>query len=60
MGLSGSGINAENHIVIGSWIAWLIDNSIGAILSVPFCPLPFCPRTKESLTLYPAPGELIM
>jgi len=21
------------------------DDSIGAILSVPFCPLPFCPRT---------------
>ena len=45
MGLSGSGINEENHIVNGSWIAWLIDDSIGAILSVPFCPLPFCPRT---------------
>ena len=34
MGLSGSGINEENHIVNGSWIAWLIDNSISAILSV--------------------------
>ena len=45
MGLSGSGINEENHIVNGSWIALLIDDSIGAILSVPFCPLPFCPRT---------------
>ena len=33
MGLSGSGINEENHIVNGSWIAWLIDTSIGAILS---------------------------
>jgi len=38
MGLSGSGINEENHIVSVSWIAWLIDNSIGTILSVPFCP----------------------
>src|SRR6218665_312426 len=45
MGLSRSGINKENHIVNGSWIALLIDDSIGAILSVPFCPLPFCPRT---------------
>jgi len=35
MGLSGSGINEENHniIVSGSWIAWLIDDSIGTILS---------------------------
>ena len=33
------------HIVSGSWIAWLIDDSTGTILSVPFCPLPFCPRT---------------
>jgi|SRR6218665_549487 len=46
MGLSGSGINEENHIVNGSWIAWLIDDSIGDILSVPFCPLSFCPRTR--------------
>ena len=46
MGLSGSGINEENHIVNGSWVAWLNDDSIGAILSVPFCPLPFCPRTR--------------
>jgi len=45
MGLSVSGINEENHIVNRSWIAWLIADSIGAILSVPFCPLPFCPRT---------------
>jgi len=37
MGLSGSGINEENHIVSGSWIAWLIYDSIGTILSVPFC-----------------------
>ena len=43
MGLSGSGINEENHIVNGSWIAWLIDDSIGAILSVPFCPYHFVP-----------------
>ena len=44
MGLSGSGINEENHIVNGSWIAWLIiDDSIGAILSVPFCPFHFVP-----------------
>ena len=42
MGLSESGINEENDIVNGSWIAWLIDDFIGAILSVPFCPLPFC------------------
>ena len=50
MGPSGSGIYEENHIASGSWIACLIDDSIGAIffrtiLSVPFCPLPFCPRT---------------
>ena len=43
MGLSGSGINEENLIVNGSWIAWLIDDSIGAILSVPFCPYHFVP-----------------
>jgi len=43
MGLNGSGINEENHIVNGSWIAWLIDDSIGAILSVPFCPYHFVP-----------------
>ena len=41
MGLSGSGINEENHIVNGSWIAWIIDDSIGAIFSVPFCPYHF-------------------
>ena len=34
MGLSGSRIDEENHIVNGSWIAWLIN---GTILSVPFC-----------------------
>ena len=33
MGLSGSGISDENHFVSGSWIAWLIDDSIGTILS---------------------------
>ena len=49
MGLSGSGINEENHIVNGSWIACLIDDSIGAILSVPFFPLPFCPRTVQNV-----------
>ena len=45
MGLSESGINEENHIVNGNWIAWLIDDSIGAILSVglPFCPYHFVP-----------------
>ena len=43
MGLSGSGINEENHIVSGSWIAWLIDDSIGTILFVPFCPYHFVP-----------------
>jgi len=26
-------INEENHIVSGSWIAWLINDSIGTILS---------------------------
>jgi len=41
MGLSGSGINEENNIVNGSWIARLIDDSIGDILSVPFCPYHF-------------------
>ena len=43
MDLSGSGINEENHIVSGSWIAWLIDDSIGTILSVPFFPHHFVP-----------------
>src|SRR6218665_3343398 len=43
MGLCGSWINEENHIVNGSWIAWAIDDSIGAILSVPFCPYHFVP-----------------
>jgi len=38
MDLSGSEINEDNHIVSGSWIAWLIDDSISTILSVPFCP----------------------
>ena len=33
MGLNGSGINEENHIVSGSGIASLIDYSIGTILS---------------------------
>ena len=47
MGLSGSGINEESHIVGGSRIAWLIDDSIGTILSVPFCPISFCPRTQS-------------
>ena len=54
MGLSGSGINEENHIVNGSWIAWLIDDSIGAILSVPFCPLLFCPRTFQRYEIFNA------
>ena len=43
MGLSGSGINEENYIVSGSWIAWLIDDSIGTILPIPFCPYHFVP-----------------
>ena len=43
MGLSGSGIYEENHIVSGSWIALLIDDSIGTILYVPFCPYHFIP-----------------
>ena len=43
MGLSGSGINEKNHIVSGSWIAWLIDDSIGTILSVLFCFYRFVP-----------------
>jgi len=47
MGRSGSGINEENHIVSGSWIAWLIDYSIGTILFVPFCPLPFFLEPSE-------------
>ena len=45
MGLNGSGINEENHIVSGSWIARLIDDSVRKILSVPICSLPFFPRT---------------
>ena len=43
MGLSGSGINEESHIVNDSWIAWLIGDSIGTILSVPFCSYHFVP-----------------
>ena len=43
MGLSGSGINEENYIVSGTWIAWLIDDSIGTIFSVPFSPYHFVP-----------------
>ena len=50
LGLSGSGINEENHIVSGSWIAELIDNSISTILSVPFCPYHFV-RTILSPTI---------
>jgi len=51
MGLIGSGFNEENHVVSGSWIAWLIDDSIGTILSVPFRPYhfflePILPYTK--------------
>jgi len=46
MGLSGSGINEENHIFSGTWIAWLIDGSIGAILFVPFCPYHFVRAIK--------------
>ena len=26
----------------------MIDDSIGAILPIPFCPLPFCPRTDNN------------
>ena len=48
MGLSGSGIDEENHILSGSWIAWLIDDSIGIILSVPFYPPTFCLRTAKT------------
>jgi len=33
MGLRGSVTNEENHIVSGSWIACLTDDSIGTILS---------------------------
>jgi len=58
MGLSWSGINEENHIVSGNWIALLIDDSLGAILSVPFVrtilfPIPICPRTDSSTNLQP-------
>ena len=67
MGLSGSRINEENRIVNESWIAWLIDDSIGTILSVPFCPLPFCPRTvllcangKADKFLKKEPGKIAM
>ena len=64
MGLSRSGIKDENHIITGSWIAWLIDDSIGTILSptilsVPFCPLPFCPRTHEVSQIEPT-NQLII
>ena len=52
MGLSGSRINEENHIVNGSWIAWLIDDSIGAILSVPFCPYHFVLEPYKYLTIH--------
>ena len=33
MGLSGSGINEENHMVSESWIVWLIYDFIRTILS---------------------------
>ena len=43
----------KNHIVNGSGIDILIDDFIGKVLSVPFCPyhfvcIPFCPRTLET------------
>jgi len=41
MGLSG--INDKNHIVSGSWIAWIIHDSIRTILSIPFRPWPPLP-----------------
>ena len=53
MGLSGSGNNEENHIVNGSWIAWLIDYSIRAILSVPFCPYHFVLEPLEKWLFSP-------
>ena len=51
MGLSESGINEENNFASGRWIASLIDDSIGTILSVPFCNLSFFPRTRPTLYL---------
>src|SRR6218665_1400640 len=47
MGLSGSEIYEKKSYYQWSWIASLIDYSIGTILSVPFCPLLFCPRTSQ-------------
>ena len=48
-----AGLMEKSHIVSGSWIAWLIHDSIRTMLSVPFCPyhcvcyhfvrIPFCP-----------------
>ena len=49
MGLSGSGIKEENDIVSGSWIAGLIVDAIGTILSVPFCPYHFVLEPKPAI-----------
>ena len=59
MGLSGSAINEENHIVNGSWIAWLFDGSIGAFLSVPFCPYHFVPYHFVLETLLGSKWKLV-
>src|SRR6218665_1387796 len=52
MGLSGSGINEETHIVSGSWIAGLVDDSIGTILSMLFCPYHFVLEPIIVVVLY--------
>jgi len=42
----------KNYIVSGSGIDRLIDVFIGTVLSIPFCPLPFCPRTPPGVCMY--------
>jgi len=41
----------KNHVVNKSWIDWWLYPwyFIRTILSVPFCPLPFCPRTLQNV-----------
>ena len=41
MDQSGSGIDEKNHIVSGIEIDRLIDDFIGTVLFVPFCPYHF-------------------
>src|SRR6218665_1945030 len=42
----------KNDIVSGSGIDRLIDDFIGIVLPIPFCPLPCCPRTHPGVGMY--------